>query len=174
MKFKDIISVSGLPGLYEMMSAKPNGAVLRALQDGKTKFISNRIHTFSPLDKISMYTVDTDSEPLGKIVQAIIKFENEENGQIPLAKDKPDVLRNFMKTVLPNFDEDRVYVSDIQKLLKWYSLLKTVEIEFEVEEEDSQSDDATDADAETVADSTEAETKVADETTTDSTEAEAE
>ncbi|OWY20815.1 hypothetical protein C7N43_17890 [Sphingobacteriales bacterium UPWRP_1] len=134
MKFKDIVAISGLPGLYEMISAKPGGATLRGLQDGKVQFVSNRIHTFSPLDKISMYTVDTDSEPLGNIIQNIQKFEKEQNGTLPQAKDKPENLRSFIKTVLPNYDESRVYVSDIQKLIKWYSLLKTVEeLEFEPE-----------------------------------------
>ncbi|PSJ75413.1 hypothetical protein C7N43_18930 [Sphingobacteriales bacterium UPWRP_1] len=134
MKFKDIVAISGLPGLYEMISAKPGGAVVRGLQDGKTQFISNRIHTFSPLDKISMYTVDTDSEPLGNIIQNIQKFENEQNGTVPQAKEKPDNLRAFLKAVLPNYDENRVYVSDIQKLIKWYALLKNLELDFETEE----------------------------------------
>lgn len=134
MKFKDIVAISGLPGLYEMISAKSGGATLRGLHDGKTQFISNRIHTFSPLDKISVYTVDTDSEPLGNVIQNILKLEKEQNGTVPQAKDKPDNLRAFLKAVLPNYDESRVYVSDIQKLVKWYNLLKTVEeLEFEPE-----------------------------------------
>ncbi|HRI27892.1 MAG TPA: DUF5606 domain-containing protein [Chitinophagales bacterium] len=65
MKFKDIVAVSGMPGLYEMVSAKPNGAVVKSLGEAKTQFVSNRLHTFSPLDKISIYTTDTDSELLG-------------------------------------------------------------------------------------------------------------
>ena len=136
MKFKDIVSISQLPGLFEMISSKPNGAVVRSLQEGKTQFISSRVHNFSPLDKISVYTTDTDSELLEVVIKNIQQYEAENpDVSLPSPKDTPDSLRQFLTTVLPNADHERIYVSDIQKLLRWYALLKTVELEFEVKED---------------------------------------
>lgn len=134
MKFKDIIAISKLPGLYEMITAKTNGAIVRSLQDGKTQFVSSRMHNFSPLDKISVYTTDTDSELLEVVIKKIQEYEAANAGAVlPSHKDNPDVIRNFLTTVLPNADHSRIYVSDIQKLIRWYELLKTIELTFEEE-----------------------------------------
>ncbi len=147
MKFKDIVSISQLPGLFEMISSKPNGAVVRSFQDRKTQFVSSRVHNFSPLDKISVYTTDTDSELLEVVIKNIQQYEAENPDiSLPSPKDSHDSLRQFLITVLPNADHERIYVSDIQKLLRWYALLKTVELEFEVKEDST--DDALPTDME--------------------------
>lgn len=123
MEFQKVIAISGMPGLYEMISQRPNGIIVKSLQNDKTQFVSNRIHTFSPLDKISIYTLE-DSVPLGKVFRIMLDTAESNSITMPAAKANSTSLKTYLKACLPNYDEDRVYVSDIKKLIKWYHILK--------------------------------------------------
>lgn len=122
MSFDKILSISGRQGLFEIKKEKGNGVIVKSLLDGKGAFVSITTHAFSTLSGISMYT-DTDAEPLPKILQRM--QEMDEAGDAPIDPlSSKDELKAYFKTVLPNYDEQNVYASDIKKLIKWYNLLK--------------------------------------------------
>lgn len=120
MNLKDIVSISGMGGLYQVRGQRSNGLIVSALGEEKSKFVSNRVHMFTPLEGITIYTY-TDNVELGKVLLAMKKIAD---ATPPLAsKESNDAHKEYFKTVLPDFDEDRVYVSDIKKLIKWYHAL---------------------------------------------------
>jgi len=118
---KEILSVTGKPGLYKLVSKGSNLSVIESLSDKK------RIPAY-PRDKIislGNLTVFTDESDVS-IGEVLTKIkEKEEGGKIPfdISKADNDVLRAYLSEALPNFDRERVYPSDIRKMLKWYELL---------------------------------------------------
>lgn len=114
------MSVSKLPGLYEMHKKRTDGLILKSIQDDKVFFAASRAHVFTPLENITIYT---DSEPIEliEVLRAIKK--NESKNPVPSAKDDNEKLKAFFKSVVPNYDSEKVYTSDIQKITKWYTLL---------------------------------------------------
>jgi hypothetical protein len=123
MEIKGIVSVTGLPGLYKAVNQRSDGYILSELGSNTMKFVPSRLHQISPLESIAIYTLD-DTVELSKV------FENmeEKNISIPenINKISEKELRKIMAEILPDYDPDRVYASDIKKLLKWYDLLKKV------------------------------------------------
>ncbi|HLP13885.1 MAG TPA: DUF5606 domain-containing protein [Flavobacteriales bacterium] len=122
MKFslKGIISISGKPGLYKVVAQGNNSNVIvESLIDRKRMpaYSSNKI---SALDEITMYTTGEEDKPLPEIMQAI--YEKENGGKCVDVKDEANH-RSYFKEILPDFDEERVYNSDIKKLFSWYTLL---------------------------------------------------
>ena len=118
---KTILSISGKPGLYKLISQGKNMLIVESLADkkripayGKEKIVS--------LGDIAMYT-DADDVPLREILASIQKKENGAAVALDIKKASPDELREYMAAILPNFDRDRVHVSDIKKLISWYNLL---------------------------------------------------
>ncbi len=127
MEFKDILAISSMPGLYQSLGERPDGLLVQRLGEEKVRFVSNRIHVFSPLDKIGIYVTDVeeDNVALDKVMRSILQAETEQNLSLPTSKKASNKeLRTFLRTILPNFDEERVYVSDIKKLIKWYLIVK--------------------------------------------------
>jgi hypothetical protein len=128
MEYNKIIAVTGLPGLYELLSSKSDGAIVRSLDDKTTRFVSSRIHNFSHLESIEVYTV-RDNVNLVDILKAM-----EANaGKLPDEKDGADLKAYFTK-VYPDLDFGRVYSSDLKKMVKWYSVLKANNIEIKLSE----------------------------------------
>jgi hypothetical protein len=120
MEFKDIVSITGMPGLYSMDTQKANGCIVTSLNDGKTNFVSSRKHLFTMLDNIAIYT-DKDSEEL---IRVFVKMkENAEATPIAEANASADELKAFLEATLPDYDRERVYVSDIRKMIKWFTIL---------------------------------------------------
>lgn len=121
MEYRQIVAVTGLSGLYQLLSTKKDGAIVRSLSDKSTKFVSARIHQITPLESIEIYTTD-DNARLHEVLEKI----SENDGPIAGLNGKKDdkAARAYFKEILPNFDEERVYTSDIKKVLKWYQLLK--------------------------------------------------
>jgi len=119
MDLKGIISISGKPGLSKIISQSRGGLIAESLQDGK-RFAIHGAERVSSLEDISIFTHEEDlllSEVFEKIYKA-------GNGKKVLShKSEPEELRNFLKDVLPNYDENRVYNSDIKKLIQWYNIL---------------------------------------------------
>jgi hypothetical protein len=128
MEYNKIIAVTGLPGLYELLSSKSDGAVVRSLDDKTTRFVSSRIHNFSHLESIEVYTV-RDNVNLVEILKAM------EVGTAKLPDEKDAAaLKNYFTKVYPDLDFSRVYSSDLKKMVKWFSVLKTNNIEIKLTE----------------------------------------
>lgn len=121
MEYRQIVAVTGLGGLYQLMSTKNDGAIVRSLTDKNVKFVSARIHHITPLESIEIYTTG-DNVRLHEVLDKI-KGDDEKVKELNSKKDDK-AIKAYFKTVLPDFDEDRVYTSDIKKVLKWYEILK--------------------------------------------------
>lgn len=136
---KAILSISGKPGLYRLISSGKNMVIVESLVDSKKMPIYARDKVVS-LEDISIYTENEDEVPLRKVLIAIDKKENGANSSIE-ANAKPEILREYFEEVLPSFDRDRVYPTDIKKIITWYNILKAADVELiaEVEKEESES-----------------------------------
>src|ERR1700744_4155596 len=122
MEYREIVAVTGLGGLYQLLTTKSDGAIVRNVADKTTKFISARQHNVTPLESIEVYTTG-ENVRLQKVFQKMLEHET----SIPLADPKSadnKAIKGYFKSIFPEFDEDRVYVSDMKKMLKWYELLK--------------------------------------------------
>ena len=121
MEYRQIVAVTGLSGLYQLVNTKNDGAIIRSLSDKSIKFVSARIHHITPLEGIEIYTTD-ENVRLHEVLQSIQKNDAE---VAQLAHKKDDkAAKAYFRTILPNYDDERVYNSDIRKVLKWYEILK--------------------------------------------------
>ena len=120
MKLEKILAVSGKPGLYELKMQTRTGFVAESLVDGKKVTVGMRSNV-SLLSEISMYTY-SEEKPLVDVMNAIAAKEN--GGQAPVLKDDKAALMAYFVEVLPDYDQDRVYPSDIKKVLNWYNILQ--------------------------------------------------
>lgn len=118
---KTILSISGKPGLYKLISQGRNMLIVESLTD-KKRFPAYGNEKIISLGDIAMYT-DTDDVPLKDVFTAIKEKENGAAVAIDIKKAGADELRAYLETVLPNYDRDRVYLADIKKLITWYNLL---------------------------------------------------
>lgn len=117
---KRIISVSGKPGLFRLVSQGKNMLIVEALATGKRMPVYARDKVISLAD-ISIYTTEGD-EPLAQVLQKVA--DKNEAKKVDLKSFASDAdLRQYFETILPAFDKDRVYTTDIKKLLSWYNLL---------------------------------------------------
>ena len=140
MEYRKIISVTGLSGLYELVGSKKDGAIVKSLEDKSTKFVAQRVHNFSHLESIEVYTV-RDNVNLTDVFLAM-KGSSE---ALPSDKDAAAV-KTYFEKVYPDMDFERVYSSDMKKMVKWYAILQANDIEIklsEVEEEAEESEDGT-------------------------------
>ena len=128
MEYSKIIAVTGLPGLQELISSKSDGAIVRSLDDNTTKFVSSRIHNFSHLESIEIYTV-RDNVNLVDIFSAM----DQAGGSLPDDKDAKAV-KSYFEKVYPDMDFERVYNSDMKKIVKWFSVLKKNNVEIKLSE----------------------------------------
>jgi len=118
MALEQIISVSGKPGLYKILSQTNYGLVAESLEDGKKVPVYSN-YRISALVEISMYTYGEDV-PLAEILWSI--YEKEGKKEVSTKMSDAEV-RAWFETILPDYDKERVYTSDIKKLVKWYNLL---------------------------------------------------
>ena len=120
MQLEKIISISGKPGLFKLISQLRNGFIIEDVTTQKKISISNTSQV-SLLDNISMYTFDNEV-PLFDVFENIAK---KEDYKVTIShKSSSEELRSFMTEVLPNYDVERVYDSDIKKLVQWYNILQ--------------------------------------------------
>ena len=123
MKIADIATVTGKGGLYKVVAPTKSGVILESLDDAKTKMIATTSHRLSLLNEISIYTTTKEGNvPLEDVLKKIQKDFGDDPG-VDTNSDS-DELKAFMKSVLPEYDEDRVYTSDIKKLVRWYALIR--------------------------------------------------
>ena len=156
MEYRRIVAVTGLPGLFEIVSSKTDGAIVRSLEDKNTKFVSSRIHNLSHLESIEVYTV-RDNVNLVEILNAMQASKE----SIPDGKDNK-VLKAYFEKVYPDLDFERVYSSDLKKMVKWYEVLNKNGIEIKLSEpEENEPDSEAVTETENVADPVSVETEVA-------------
>lgn len=136
MEYSKLVAVTGLPGLFELLSSKADGAIVRALDDKTTRFVSSRVHNFSQLESIEVYTV-RENVNLADIFLAMQK----DGGKLPDDKDAAAVKKYFEK-VFPDMDFDRVYDSDRKKMVKWYSILQKNNVEIKLSEFPEEAEEA--------------------------------
>lgn len=117
---KEILSISGKPGLYKMVSQAKNMIIVESLTDGKRIPAYSRDKVIS-LGDIAIYTM-TEDMPLREVLEKISQKENA--AACPVKSDADNnTLRRYMEEVLPDYDRDKVYPSDMRKLFSWYNIL---------------------------------------------------
>lgn len=122
MEFKDIATVAGKPGLYKVLKPSRSGVILESLDEKKGKLVVGAAQRVSLLSEISIYTLTEEgASPLQDIM---VKIEKEFQGDTGLEGADKEEYQAFMKHILPEFDEDRVYASDVKKLINWYHIIR--------------------------------------------------
>lgn len=124
MKFEDILAISGKPGLYELVAQGRGGIVVSSLEDNRKIQIPASAQV-SALKDISVYTYE-EEVPLVDVFK--IMKEHLDGKQAPGHKESGKVLEDFFAKALPNYDQDRVYVSDIKKIVQWYNKLASLDL----------------------------------------------
>lgn len=120
MNLTGVISISGKPGLFKVVAQAKNNIIVESLIDNKRSpaYTTDRI---SALEDISIYTTGEDV-PLKEVLTLI--FNKENGGPAPSHKESSATLETYLKTILPTYDSERVYPSDIKKVFQWYNLLE--------------------------------------------------
>lgn len=119
---KTILSISGKPGLYKLISQGKNMLIVESLSPDKKRFPAYSHEKIISLGDIAMYT-DDEEVPLKDVLTTIKEKENGAAVSIDIKKASQDDLRAYMGEILPNFDRERVYANDIKKLIAWYNIL---------------------------------------------------
>lgn len=125
MELSEIASISGKGGLFKVLKPGKSGVLLESLDATKTRVVASASQRLSLLSEISIYT--TTKEGTVSLEEVLKKIYKDFKNDVGVDGDsEANELKSFLKSVLPEFDENRVYVSDIKKLVKWYSLLLEV------------------------------------------------
>ncbi len=139
MELKDIVAINGKPGLYEIKAQSKGGIIVESLIDSK-RFPVTATHNISALNEIAIYTYEEEI-PLRIIFKAIGEKENGNEAINP--KENGKVLTSYFREILPDFDEERVYTSNIKKVLQWYNLLASQKFDFtSIKEEEEETEEA--------------------------------
>ncbi|GAA3574544.1 DUF5606 domain-containing protein [Snuella lapsa] len=135
MSLDTVLSISGKPGLYKLITQTRGGFVAESLIDSKRISVNAR-QNVSVLSEIAIYTL-TEEVPLK---QVFLNIKKKENGALASVKpkDSKDKLEEYFFDVLPDYDEDRVYASDIKKVIQWYNLLQKHDMLDQLEETEEQ------------------------------------
>ncbi|MBK7375754.1 MAG: DUF5606 domain-containing protein [Chitinophagaceae bacterium] len=141
MEYSKLVSVTGLPGLFELLSSKADGGVVRSLEDKSTKFVSSRVHNFSHLESIEVFT-SKDNVNLVDVFNAM----KGSKAKLPADTDAAAVKKYFEK-VYPDMDFSRVYASDMKKMVKWFGILSANNIEIKLSENPADTADNTAAES---------------------------
>lgn len=134
MEYSKLIAVSGLPGLFELMTSKSDGAIAKSLENDTTQFISSRAHQFSHLESIEVFTT-RENVFLAEVFIAMGKSKE----ALPNEKEPKSVEAYFKKTY-PNMDFTRVYPSDMKKMIKWFAQLQKHKVEPTLPEADDEAE----------------------------------
>ena len=124
MKLEGIINVSGKPGLFKIISRSNNTIIIESLTDQKRTAIYSH-NQANLLDEIGIYTYN-DTVPISDIFTEIAKKTS--CGPSINHKSSKDELMNYFRDILPEYDEDRVYISDIKKVIQWYNIMQSVNL----------------------------------------------
>ena len=120
MKLDELVAVSGMSGVFKLAANRNNGLIIEDLDTGKKKFAPARKHQFTPLASIGIYTED-DSTELNIIFRTML--EQIESNPPVKPNDSSNSLHAYFRTILPEYDEEKVHASDIKKVIKWFNFL---------------------------------------------------
>lgn len=124
MDLKDIATISGKSGLFRILKPTRSGVILETIDEQKSRIVAGASNRVSILKEISIYTNDQNgSVPLEEVFMAIYTTYGKELSLT--SKSSNEELKSFIEKVVPSYDEERVYVSDIKKLVTWYNILIT-------------------------------------------------
>jgi Domain of unknown function (DUF5606) len=130
MTYNKIVSVTGLGGLYELLSSKADGGIVKSLEDQSSKFVSNRIHSFSHLESIEIFTKEDNVN----LIEVFLAMKASKQAK-PDAKADNAAIRTYFEKVYPDMDFERVYASDMKKMVKWSDILDKAGIEIKLSEQ---------------------------------------
>lgn len=121
MLIDKMVAVSGLPGLFKLVATKSNGLLVSDPDTGKTRFCSVRTHQFTPLQTVAIYT---DQDTID--IKSVFKNMNDlsENHPVPNPNAPQQELKSYFSIIIPDYDRDRVYHSDMKKVIKWFLFIK--------------------------------------------------
>jgi len=135
MEYNKLISVSGLPGLFELVTTKNDGAIVRSLEENTTRFISSRGHQFSHLESIEVYTTENNVN----LAEIFVAMKNS-NEPLPEIKNEKALKAYFLK-VHPSIDLERVYTSDLKKMVKWLQILNAAGVDITIPSDENETDE---------------------------------
>ena len=144
MELKDVVSVTGMPGLHKILGRNKSGLILESLTDNK-RFGTNPRQRISVLSDIAMFT--EEEEVKLAVVLMSIKALEDAGTAVPTPKADNDEVKAFMAKVLPNYDRERVYTSDMKKLFVWYGMLKNIDLDWANLDKVEETEESTDGDA---------------------------
>lgn len=122
MKLDRIVAVSGRSGLFRLISNQSNGLIVEDIENGKRSFASGRLHDFTPLESVSVYTTDEESTvELSKILA--IMHEQIASNPLPANNASSNDIRSYFERILPEHDREKVLISHIKKITRWYAFL---------------------------------------------------
>jgi hypothetical protein len=121
MNLDPYVAVSGKPGVFKLVTNRSNGLVLEDLDDQKVKFFPTRKHQFTPLGTVAIYTLEDSTEM--KVIFQTMLDQYATNPPVAVSSANHELFEYFEK-ILPDYDEDRVYISDIKKVIKWFNFLR--------------------------------------------------
>ena len=126
MEFNKIIAVTGKPGLFQILSQTKTGVIVKSIVDGK-RFPITATHNVSLLENIAIYTYE-EEVPLAKVLK---NMADKEDGKEGIShKESASKLTAYFSEILPGYDEERVYASNIKKVVQWYNTLALSEFDF--------------------------------------------
>lgn len=122
MELKDIVSISGMPGLYKIAGQRKNGLIVEALDGSGKKIPTDLSHKISVLADIAIFTTEGETKLAAVLLEALNKIKA--GLALPDKKADEKTIRGFFAEVLPNYDADQVYVSDMKKFVSWTGILQ--------------------------------------------------
>lgn len=131
MKLTDIVALSGMPGLYKLVASRDNGIIVEDFDTGKRTFASVRKYQFTPLETIGIYTYSDVIE-----LADVFKTIDQKGIELPEVNSSAADLHAFFRKVVKDYDEDRVFLGDIKKVIKWYHFLKDHQMLVDSDEEE--------------------------------------
>ncbi len=120
MEVKDFVAISGMPGVYKIITGRSNGLIIEDFDSKERQFVPNRQHQFSPFETIAIFNQnDDDATPISQVFANMKALEQEPVSE----KASSQELRNYFSKALPDYDRERVHTSDMKKIIKWYKFL---------------------------------------------------
>ncbi len=132
MEYNKLVAVTGLSGLFELVSSKTDGGIVRSLEDKSTKFVSNRIHSFSHLESIEIFTTGENVN----LTEVFLAMKNSSENLPDL--NQTNEIKSYFQKVYPKMDFDRVYGSDMKKMIKWFDIINKNNIEIILSDSNSE------------------------------------
>ncbi|MEM7370718.1 MAG: DUF5606 domain-containing protein [Bacteroidota bacterium] len=158
IEIKDVVALTGSPGLFRVVKSDDRAIIIEAMDDRKRRQLVKGNMMVSKLVDVSIYT-NEDSEPLVHILQAV---KEKYGSELPVSKKSSKTeLMEFLESVLPDYHQEKVYPSNVKKLISWYKVLSAFDVNLELpDEEEEQESEAAEAQVEEAAESTENSTEV--------------